>query len=48
LGQNVAIYCRVSTIDQSCERQEKDLLLFAERANLRKQLVFLKKPLLKN
>lgn len=33
MGQKVAIYCRVSTSDQSCERQEKDLLLFAERAN---------------
>lgn len=32
LGQRVAIYCRVSTSDQSCERQERDLLAFAERA----------------
>jgi DNA invertase Pin-like site-specific DNA recombinase len=33
LGQKrVAIYCRVSTADQSCERQERDLLTFAERA----------------
>src|SRR5271167_1112490 len=31
LGQRVAIYCRVSTADQSCERQERDLLAFAER-----------------
>jgi putative DNA-invertase from lambdoid prophage Rac len=31
LGQ-VAIYCRVSTEDQSCERQERDLRAFAERA----------------
>ena len=31
LGQ-VAIYCRVSTDDQSCERQERDLLAFANRA----------------
>src|SRR5215471_18468677 len=31
LGQ-VAIYCRVSTDDQSCERQERDLKAFAERA----------------
>lgn len=32
LGQCVAIYCRVSTIDQSCERQERDLTAFADRA----------------
>jgi DNA invertase Pin-like site-specific DNA recombinase len=32
LGQRVAIYCRVSTADQSCERQEKDLAAFAARA----------------
>jgi putative DNA-invertase from lambdoid prophage Rac len=31
LGQRVAIYCRVSTADQSCERQERDLRAFAER-----------------
>jgi hypothetical protein len=31
LGQ-VAIYCRVSTDDQSCERQERDLRPFAKRA----------------
>jgi len=34
LGQKVAIYCRVSTTDQSCERQENDLLAFAQRANM--------------
>jgi putative DNA-invertase from lambdoid prophage Rac len=28
----VAIYCRVSTADQSCERQERDLTAFAGRA----------------
>ncbi len=27
-----AIYCRVSTTDQSCERQERDLLAYAQRA----------------
>jgi putative DNA-invertase from lambdoid prophage Rac len=27
-----AIYCRVSTSDQSCERQERDLAAFAKRA----------------
>jgi len=32
LGQRVAIYCRVSTADQSCERQERDLLTLAMRA----------------
>jgi DNA invertase Pin-like site-specific DNA recombinase len=26
LGQRVAIYCRVSTVDQSCERQERSTL----------------------
>jgi putative DNA-invertase from lambdoid prophage Rac len=31
LGQ-VAVYCRVSTDDQSCERQERDLRAFAKRA----------------
>jgi hypothetical protein len=31
MGQ-VAIYCRVSTDDQSCERQERDLLAYANRA----------------
>ena len=33
LGQG-AIYCRVSTDDQSCERQERDLHAFAKRAGL--------------
>jgi DNA invertase Pin-like site-specific DNA recombinase len=32
LGQRVALYCRVSTADQSCARQERDLTAFAERA----------------
>ena len=32
LGQHAAIYCRVSTADQSCERQERDLSAFAQRA----------------
>ena len=31
MGQ-VAIYCRVSTDDQSCERQERDLRAFGKRA----------------
>jgi len=32
LVQKVAIYCRVSTTDQSCERQERDLLEYAEKS----------------
>lgn len=32
MGQRAAIYCRVSTADQSCEQQERDLAAFAERA----------------
>jgi DNA invertase Pin-like site-specific DNA recombinase len=32
LGQRVAIYCRVSTADQSCERQERELTALAARA----------------
>lgn len=31
-GRRAVIYCRVSTADQSCERQERDLLAFADRA----------------
>jgi DNA invertase Pin-like site-specific DNA recombinase len=34
MGQ-VAIYCRVSTDDQSCERQERDLRSYARRAGHR-------------
>lgn len=30
--KRVAIYCRVSTSDQDCDRQERDLLAHAERA----------------
>jgi hypothetical protein len=33
LGQ-VAIYCRVSTNDQSCERQERDLRQYAKRVGI--------------
>jgi len=32
LGQRAAIYCRVSTADQSCERQHRDLTAYAARA----------------
>lgn len=30
--KRAAIYCRVSTTDQSCDRQSRDLIEFAERA----------------
>ena len=33
LGQRVALYCRVSTADQSCARHERDLIAFAARAD---------------
>lgn len=33
LGQRAALYCRVSTADQSCTRQERDLVAFAARAS---------------
>ena len=39
MGQ-VAIYCRVSTDDQSCERQERDLRAFARRAGHKIAAVF--------
>ena len=32
MGQRAALYCRVSTADQSCARQERDLKAFAARA----------------
>jgi putative DNA-invertase from lambdoid prophage Rac len=32
LGHRAALYCRVSTADQSCARQERDLTAFAARA----------------
>ena len=31
MGQKAALYCRVSTADQTCERQETDLRAFAKR-----------------
>ena len=40
LGQRAAIYCRVSTADQSCERQERDLTAFATRAGYNVVKVF--------
>lgn len=33
MGQRIAIYCRVSTADQSCDRQARDLRAFAKRAD---------------
>ena len=35
LGQSAAIYCRVSTSDQTCARQERDLRAFAKKAGYR-------------
>lgn len=32
MGQRAALYCRVSTKDQTCARQEADLLAFADKA----------------
>ena len=32
MGQRAVLYCRVSTADQSCLRQERDLTAFAARA----------------
>lgn len=40
MGQRAAIYCRVSTADQSCERQERDLTAFATRAGYNVVKVF--------
>jgi DNA invertase Pin-like site-specific DNA recombinase len=39
LGQ-VAIYCRVSTDDQCCERQERDLKTFPRRSDHKIVAVF--------
>ena len=40
MGQRAAIYCRVSTADQSCERQEDDLTAFALRAGYEVAAIF--------
>ncbi|UVV67848.1 recombinase family protein [Brucella anthropi] len=40
MGQRAAIYCRVSTADQSCERQERDLAAFADRAGYEVAAIF--------
>lgn len=38
--RRVAIYCRVSTSDQDCDRQERDLLEYADRADFEVVEVF--------
>lgn len=35
MGQSAALYCRVSTADQTCVRQERDLRAFARKAGYR-------------
>ena len=40
MGQRVAIYCRVSTVDQSCDRQTRDLRAFAKRGGYKVVKVF--------
>ena len=40
MGQRAALYCRVSTADQSCDRQERDLIAFAERGGFEVVAVF--------
>jgi len=32
MGQSAALYCRVSTADQNCQRQERDLRAYARKA----------------
>ena len=39
MGQKAALYCRVSTADQNCERQERDLLAYAEKCGYEVVLV---------
>ncbi len=40
MGQRAAIYCRVSTADQSCDRQARDLREFAKRGGYQAVKVF--------
>ena len=40
MGQRAAIYCRVSTADQSCERQARDLRAFAKRGGYKVVKIF--------
>lgn len=35
MRQRAAIYCRVSSSDQNCERQERDLLTYSKRAGFK-------------
>ena len=34
MGQRAALYCRVSTADQSCARQKRDLRALAKRSGI--------------
>jgi putative DNA-invertase from lambdoid prophage Rac len=43
MAQRAAIYCRVSTDDQSCARQRRDLEAFAKRAGYQVVGVFTEK-----
>ena len=40
MGQIAAIYCRVSTKDQNCDRQQRDLVAYAERCGYEVQGVY--------
>jgi putative DNA-invertase from lambdoid prophage Rac len=40
MGHKAVLYCRVSTHDQSCERQERDLLAYAEKCGYEVVAVF--------
>ena len=40
MGQRTAIYCRVSTVDQSCDRQARDLRAFAKRGDYKVVKIF--------
>ncbi|MGR0189027.1 recombinase family protein [Azospirillum aestuarii] len=40
MGQRAALYCQVSTTDQSCARQERDLLAFAAHSGYKVVGVF--------
>lgn len=41
MGQRAVIYCRVSTVDQSCLRQKDELKRFAERAGYEVSGIFM-------
>ncbi len=40
MGQSAALYCRVSTADQTCARQERDLRAFAKKAGYKVVVVW--------